>query len=120
MSYDINIVDRNGDVIYVDEPHRIAGGTYSPDSTELWLNITFNYGKIFSRDDVFGTGGIKNLIGMTVKDALPVVTKAVSVLKDDYDDDYWAATEGNAKRSLMNLIKILNLAPADGIIAIGY
>ena len=120
MSYDVTIVDKSGEAIYVDEPHGINGGTYSPTSRELWLNITFNYGKIFSREDVFGDGGIKNLIGMTVKDALPVVTNAVSVLKDDYDDDYWAATEGNAKRSLMNLIKILNLAPADGIIAIGY
>lgn len=120
MSYDVTIVDKSGESIYVDEPHGLFGGTYSPTSRELWLNITFNYGKIFSRKDVFGEGGIKNLIGMTVEEALPIVTKATSVLKEDYDEDYWTPTEGNVKKALMNLISLMKLAPNDGIIEIGY
>ena len=120
MSYDVTIVDKNGEAIYVDEPHGIIGGTYSPTLRELWLNITFNYGKIFSRDDVFGEGGIKNLIGMTVEKALPIVTKAASVLKEDYDEDYWTPTEGNVKKSLIDLLHLLHLAPLDGIVRVSY
>ena len=120
MSYDVTIVDKSGEAIYVDEPHGLIGGTYSPTSRELWVNITFNYAKIFNREDVFGEGGIKNLIGMSVEEALPIVTKAASVLKEDYAEDYWTPTEGNVKKSLMNLISLMKLAPNDGIIEIGY
>ncbi len=57
---------------------------------------------------------------MTVEEALPIVTEAASVLKEDCDEDYWTPTEGNVKKSLMNLISLMKLAPNDGIIEISY
>ena len=143
MSYDVYILDKNGETIHVDEPHGISGGTYSPTSTELWLNITFNYGKIFRRKEVFGEKGILRLQGLTVKEALPIVTKAWRALKYDGGEEwsehhnengtvtligtarptpksYWDATDGNAKNALGDLGELMEMAPEDATISISY
>ena len=45
MSYDIRLCDPvTGDVINLDHPHLMRGGTYAmAGTTELWLNVTYNY-----------------------------------------------------------------------------
>ena len=143
MSYDIYILDKKGEPVRVAKPHGIGGGTYCPTSTELWLNITFNYSKIFKREEVFGEKGILCLQGLTVKEALPIVTKAWRALKEDENliwevkekedgtisftwsippevKSYWDATDGNAKIALGNLGELLEMAPEDATIDISY
>jgi hypothetical protein len=143
MSYDIYILDKKGEPVHVAKPHGIGGGTYCPTSTELWLNITFNYGKIFRREEVFGEKGILCLQGLTVKEALPIVTKAWRALKYDGGEEwterhnengtvtligtarptpksYWDATDGNAKNALGYLGELLEMAPEDATISISY
>ena len=46
MSYDIYLKDPvTKEVVEVDTPHFIAGGTYAIGGTkELWLNVTYNLG----------------------------------------------------------------------------
>lgn len=95
------------------------------------MNITFNYYPFFNRENVFGDGGIKNLNGVLVSDAIPIVDKAVHNLRDEdlnadgslYDgdvNDYWAPTERNARKSLEVLLGLLVLSPAGGVVDISY
>lgn len=54
MSYDISLCDPvTHETLEVDDTHFVAGGTRTIGGTkELWLNITYNYGIHFRRDDV--------------------------------------------------------------------
>ena len=51
---------------------------------------------------------------MTGVDSIPLLTKAISKLGDDVSDDYWEATEGNAKRALTQLLTLAKMRP-DGV-----
>ena len=116
MSYDIALNDHvTGDIIELSEPHFMQGGTYAVGgTTEFWLNITYNYGKFYRQDNVFGKNGIRTIYGMSGAESIPVLEKAISALGDETDDDYWTATEGNAKRPLLQLLAMAKMRP-DGI-----
>ena len=47
MSYDIRLCDPvTHETLEVDSPHLMAGGTYAlGGTTELWLNVTYNYAR---------------------------------------------------------------------------
>jgi len=116
MSYDIELRDPvNGTVLLLDEPHQMTGGTYQVGgSRELHLNITYNYGKIYCRDNVLGADGIRSIYGMTGFESISKIDKAASSLLDDVDEDYWKPTEGNAKRALIQLKTMAQMRP-DGV-----
>lgn len=116
MSYDIKLCDPvTHEVIELDAPHFMQGGTYALDGTrELWLNVTYNYGKFYRRPDVLGEKGIRSIYGMSGAESIPVLDKATAALGDDTDPDYWKATEGNAKRPLIQLRAMAQMRP-DGI-----
>ncbi len=117
MSYDISLCDPvTHETLEVDDTHFVAGGTRSIGGTkELWLNITYNYGKHFRRDDVLGSKGIRSIYGKTGAESIPMLEKAISALGDDVDDsNYWNATEGNAKRALYGLLAFAKMRP-DGV-----
>lgn len=115
MSYDIWLEHPvNGKKLTADTPHDMRGGTYAVGGTkELWINITYNYSQFFYK--VFGDGGIRQLYGKPASEAIPIIKKAISQLKDDTDQDYWKATEGNAKAALHKLLALCQMRP-DGII----
>lgn len=114
MSYDINLCDPvTRDVLELDDPHDMRGGTYAMGgTTECWLNITYNYAPIFRR--VLGDKGIRTIYGMTGAESIPVLEAAASRLADDATGNYWDATEGNAKRALLQLVALAKLRP-DGV-----
>ena len=114
MSYDISLHDPvTREVPCADMPHDMRGGTYCVGGTrELWLNVTYNYAPHFKR--VLGESGIRAIYGMTGAESIPVLEDAASRLADDASDDYWDATEGNAKRALLQLAAMARLRP-DGI-----
>lgn len=114
MSYDIELTDPvTGERLELDEPHDMRGGTYAVGGTrEAWINITYNYGWIFRQ--LFGDKGIRFLYGKTAAESLPHLEEGVALLKDDVSDDYWEATEGNAKQALHKLIALARLRP-DGV-----
>lgn len=114
MSYDISLCDPvTGDTLHLDSAHRMEGGTHvMGGTTECWLNITWNYAKFYYR--VFGEKGIRTIYGMTGASSVPVLRAAAENLGDDTDPDYWAATEGNAKRPLFQLIALAEMRP-DGV-----
>ena len=114
MSYDISLHDPvTREVLHADTPHDMRGGAYCVGgTTELWLNVTYNYANYFY--DVLGERGIRTIYGMTGAESIPVLEAAAARLADDASDDYWDATEGNAKRALLQLAAMAHLRP-DGI-----
>lgn len=154
MSYDIHITDQQGEPLHTAQPHHLYGGTYSPDNTELWYNITYNYAPFYYRAETLGKstkkygekpvdgclpvlreeyGGIPGLAYLTIPAARERVLKAIQHLRDEpldkhgnpYQDtpdmpatDYWAPTEQNARRALVNLLQLLCLAPDNAKIQI--
>ena len=111
MSYDIKLVDPiTGKCLELDEPHHMRGGTYQTGETlQANLNITWNYGDAFRR--VIGDQGVRTIYGMTGAESIPVLQSANSQLSDDVDDDYWKATDGNAKRALLQLLVLARMRP---------
>lgn len=114
MSYDINLCDPvTHDVLELDDPHVMRGGNYCVGgTTECWLNITYNYAPIFRR--VLGEKGIRTIYGMTGAESIPLLEAAASRLADDATGNYWDATDGNAKRALLQLVALAKLRP-DGV-----
>ncbi len=116
VSYDISLCDPvTREPLEVKEPHFIRGGTYAiGGTTECWLNITYNYGCFYRREDVFGEKGVRTIYGMSGAESIPVLEKAIAALGDDVSDDYWEATEGNAKKALYGLLALARMRP-DGV-----
>ena len=116
MSYDIELKDPvTRKTIEIEDPHFMQGGTYAVGGTkELWLNVTYNYGRIFRLPEVLGEEGIRTIYGMTGAESIPVLQKAIANLGDDTDQDYWKPTDGNAKRPLCQLLAMAQMRP-DGI-----
>ena len=113
MSYVIRIRRKTGEPVEFRQPHCIMGGTYAVGgTTEAWLNITYNYWKIFRR--LFGEDGITTIYGMNVKDARGILVNAVAQLGDaEPDEDYWKASDGNAKKALAGLVELTDRALSD-------
>ena len=114
MSYDIKLIDPiTKEVITIDSPHFMGGGTYQlGGSKELWLNITWNYSNFYY--DIMGEDGIRTIYGKSGAESIPILEDAISKLGNDTDADYWKATEGNAKRPLVQLLAMAKMRP-DGI-----
>lgn len=111
MSYDIYLVDATGKTVEFEEPIDLRGGTYAVGGTrEAWLNITYNYGPHFYK--VLGRKGIRSLYGLTGLESMPMLDAAIATLGTDEDDDYWKATEGNARAALVNLRRLAELCPS--------
>lgn len=116
MSHNVRLLDPvSREPLHTEAPHRMIGGTYTlGGTTELWLNVTYNYYSVLSRPDILGEKGIEHIYGLSGAESLPLLKRAASNLGDDVDEDYWQPTEGNVKRALMNLIAMASLRP-DGI-----
>lgn len=114
MSYDIELIDPiTREVLVLDKPHFMRGGTYCVGGDDrARLNITYNYSPHYCR--VFGDSGIRELYGKSGAESIVMLDDAISMLGDDTDDNYWASTEGNAKRALMQLRSLAQMRP-DGI-----
>lgn len=116
MSYDIRLKDQNtGEVVSLHDNHMFAGGTYMIGGTrEAWLNVTWNYGKYFYKV-IDKEKGIRVLYGMTAKDSIPVLERAIEALTGEPDQDYWAQTEGNARAALCNLLALAKMVPPNSV-----
>lgn len=114
MSYDIRLTHPvTGETLHVENIHHMRGGTYTKGGTrECWLNVTYNYSPFFY--SLFGSEGIRAIYGKTGAESIPVLKAVMDRLGDDVDDDYWAATEGNAKAALASLLALAQMRP-DGV-----
>lgn len=114
MSYNIYLCDPvSKEVLHTDMKHNIRGGTYClGGTTELSLNITYNYAKHFYR--VIGEKGIRTIYNMSGAESIPVLKNAIDNLGNNISTDYWEPTEGNAKQALYGLLAFAQMRP-DGI-----
>ena len=88
-----------------------AGGTYClGGSEEADLNITYNYSEFYYKH-LDKEAGLRWLHGRKAKDCLGRLPKASVALGIERDDDYWAATPGNAGRALVILLNRAKLNP---------
>lgn len=99
----------------LDTTHNIKGGTYAMGgTTDPWMNITYNYALHFRK--FLGDGGIRSLYGKPASDVIAITDKAIAAMTGEPDDDYWAATEGNAKAALMSLRELAMICPPDAVL----
>ncbi len=80
-------------------PHMEGGTIQLGGCATASLSVTYNYAGPFR-----ALGGLRTLDGMTVSDAIPVLEKAILELGIDRDEDYRAATPGNAGWALNILL----------------
>lgn len=116
MSYDVEFCDPvSGGIIELDIPHQMRGGTYCVGGTTLLeLNVTYNYSKNYAPHNFHLT----DLRGKTAAEVIPELQRVIDALGDDVDDnDYWHATDGNAKRALCQLLAMAKMRP-DAVISV--
>ena len=97
------------------ESHQEGGTICIGGSNEASLNITYNYGQLF-RDAMCGNG-IRDLNGAKAKDVIQQLELAVKALGTEQDQNYWAATPGNAGHALSVLLAWAKEHP-DGIFVV--
>ena len=103
MSYDIEMVDADGQVVHV--PKHVVGDTYCIGGIDrAELNVTYNYSQLFY---IFldEEKGIRWLYGKTGKECEERLSVAVAKLGTQPYKDYWAPTMGNAGRALWILLQ---------------
>lgn len=113
MSYDVYLVDAvTGSTLELPEVHNIAGGIRLLNGTsECWLNVTYNYSRFFY-DNFPKDTGLRWLYGKTGQDSLPVLESIIAkLIPDEGGYDYWASTEGNARRALEGLLVFAKAHP---------
>jgi hypothetical protein len=115
VSYDLELVDPvSGETLELDTPHQMHGGTYAVGGTkELRFNITYNYG-IYYYEHMDTERGLRALYGMTGAESIPLLKATIDKLGTDVNPDYWAKTEGNARKALCSLLALAQLRP-DGV-----
>lgn len=136
MSYDISLVDPvTHEQLYTDVPHDMRGGTYAQGgTTELWLNITYNYGRYyrvgFKPNPQTDEKGIRAIYGLTGAESIPVIQEAITKIQSDDVPDitseemkelaeqgvdgYWMPTKANSLKPLYQLIAMAQIRP-DGV-----
>lgn len=99
----------------LESPHYIKGGIYTMGGTiRPELNITYNYGRILAR--FLGAGGVRSLYGKTAAEVIERLDEVIPKMSGKPDNDYWAATEGNARQALVNLRDLAALCPPEAIL----
>ena len=85
MSFDISLCDPvTMEAIEINEPHFIRGGTYAiGGSTELWLNITYNYSHYYSEAH---EGGIRSIYGKTGLETINIFADMIASIESKYKD----------------------------------
>lgn len=136
MSYGISLVDPvTKETLEMDSPHQMKGGTFAlGGTTEMWLNVTYNYARWYYKDGVFPSKdgesqGIRTIYGMSGAESIPILKNAIRTLEDlseEISDDerkecekqgatgYWLPTRTNAIKPLYSLLAFAQMRP-DGV-----
>lgn len=131
MSYDISLVDPvTKETLIMDSPHQMRGGTYAVGGTdEMWLNVTYNYGRWYRKDYAFGKNGIRSINGLSGAESISVLKNAIAGLEESKEElpeeevnqcveqgvsGYWMPTRENAIRPLYQLLAMAQMRP-DGV-----
>lgn len=101
MSYDINYINKKGELYKLEEPMQEGGTQELGGNTESWLNVTYNYSwyyHIFLDKEQ----GIRWLYEKNGSEYIERLEKAIQPLArhKPYANDYWAETPGNCIQPL--------------------
>ena len=95
-------LEENGKSVTVEEFSEggivVLGG-----STVAELNVTYNYAKFFF-EHLDKEQGLRWIHGKKASECVERLEKAVAALGTERNQDYWAATQGNAGRALAILL----------------
>lgn len=110
MSYDVDLLDDDGEVVNIETPHT-EGGTHTiGGDSRATLNITYNYSdyyyNLLDEDD-----GLWAIDGDRAEEWIETFEQAVDELGTEQDGDYWAETPGNAGYALNVLLKWMRENP---------
>ena len=101
------------EVIILSFKHQMFGSTYCLGGTdELWIDVTYNYGKIY-REKTNGLS-LDFLHNKFAYETIEFLEDLINSLGDETSNDYWEATEGNAKKAIYQLLIFARMRP-DGI-----
>ena len=102
MSYDLYLVDPvTKETLHLEEPHHMFGGTYQPGgTTEMWINITYNYASIFRKDHVLGPRGIERIENLSGAESMPLLENAIRNLGNDVNTAGCSCREHTRKPAL--------------------
>ena len=121
MSWSFDLCDSvTGECLITDTNHNMPSATMCIGGTkEMSVDITYNYSDIICNkfQEVLKNKDISYayfIDGKSGAEVISLLKNVVSKLKNDVDDDYWNATEGNAKRALNVLLAFSQMRP-DGI-----
>lgn len=131
MSYDISLIDPvTKEILVTDAPHQMRGGTYAIGGTdEMWLSVTYNYGRWYRKDYAFGKNGIRSINGLSGAESISVLKNAIAGLEESKEElpeeevnqcleqgisGYWMPTRENAIRPLYQLLAMAQMRP-DGV-----
>ena len=104
MSYDMWFENDKGEAVKLSEPHDFRGGTFvMGGTTEASFNITYNYSS-FYYDKLNSEDGIRCLYGKKPNDITMILTPITQSMTGEPSNDYWEATEGNARKALIDLL----------------
>lgn len=124
MSYDIRLVDPvTKEQLYSDVAHDMRGGMYAiGGTTELWLNITWNYAhyyyeatdgdKRFAHEEITGYTngepdgveiqyGIRGIYGKTGAESIPMLKDLIDRIESNYKDENGEWKSGRRKRPVV-------------------
>lgn len=106
MSYDVDLCDKEGQLLPYTETFQEGGTQIIGGHSNCSLNITFNYAEVFG-------GLVRDLNGKVAKDTLAELKAFSEKWKHamPYERDYWAPTPGNAKKAIDRLISFAELHP---------
>ena len=111
MSFDVEFCDpETGAVCELDQPHQMSGGiVWVGGTTRLELNFTYNYSRVLLPHNWHVKDNLNDQIA---SDCIAELERVIAELGDDVvPDNYWAATEGNAKRALQYLLVMAKARP---------
>jgi hypothetical protein len=116
MSWSFDLCDPvTKKILKTEEKHFMFGTTICVGGdTAMTLDVTYNYSDIINKVIKSKEEYAHFLSGKSGAEVIPILKDAISKLSDDVDDDYWKATEGNAKRALSQLLAFSQMRP-DGI-----
>jgi len=114
MSWNVTMYNIDDKVVEFDEPVKQVGGniclsnTHEAEISGLTYNYSHYYYKYLNNDD-----GLRFLDGMYVEQSIPYLEKAIDALDQSTEkpDDYWASTEGNARKPLVEMLEWARKAP---------
>lgn len=98
MTYDITLRDvTTGNTLAITHQKRAK------------ISVAYNYSGHFTR--ALGERGIFTISGLMGATSIPLLEAAADRLQDDVHEDPWRATEGNAKRALLQLVALARMRP---------